>query len=552
MIFDSVDSPELDMSIDKWTAGNGNCANQIENNYLILRFASIVTYIILFHETLTLNFTFVFFKAGLLYLFLRLIFFEESEQDVAFILLVSISTIQLVLSCSNLLENFRVCILDFMKQTYTRCTSIDNSENSYLTTYDVTNNVSNSLSTLLSICNMKKEPGYTEAYATKVWRRIPTDPKICTWISKAPSDGILFHTAGTFEATPEQMLTWISEEHTPSGLEHISFRYDNLFVSKNNDLFVKNFYLESGSMQATHRVLTVVSGSTRRDDGLIVLHSRSTNLPDRIDVKAREPHEPNGYIRALLYGSGFIIKSVQPSSDTSKPLTLVQFAIHLDLLGSVTGRANRYNREILLQSTQTLFDNLRSRCMDFNVFGDTSMQNGDAKVPRPVSGRQSGSSTPQKRLSTESADFPIILNLPVSIANVQARVVQLAEKRLQYTHTLLNELRAEQRAGFVTFYRTQLGASPVKEVKTTTKRTTWRSVTARKQLLSSSSSNGTRTRSRSPSPHVTPCRAATVEDPIELLLDRNNIKIWNHRHSFVLSAVMHVEVSHSFFFVFLL
>jgi len=155
-----------------------------------------------------------------------------------------------------------------------------------------------------------------------------------------------------------------------------------------------------------------------------------------------------------------------------------------------------------------------------------------------------------------------MLTVPVRLNNTtETRVTQLAEKHLQSAHGLLLELCAEQKTGFDAFYRTQLEEGVVRspsDADKVTPKKTWRAVTARKQLLTvsstgtSSSSNsgkdaGHHSRSRSPSPHATPVRpgaAATtaVSEPVELLLHRSSIKVWNHKRHSVLSAVMHVEV----------
>lgn len=541
------------MATDLEILSSLNQADQCENNarfvdsepsrlvLFLLHLSSVLMYLFLFKSQLFVSSKYSMSSVGLLVLVLRLVFFVDRNNDLIFSALLSLFLIRMILTSADILFNVTAVVWKAIGISSGFKLFPNESDDLFFTQYDVPHNASCAVSTLLSICNMKEEDGYTETYATKLWRRVAADPKTCTWVSKAPSDGILFHTSSTFEATPDEVLMWISEEHSPSGLEHISFRYENLFVSKNNNIFVKNFFVESGSMQASNRIVTVVSGIVSREDGSIVLHSRSSNVPERIELKTREPCESNGYIRGVLYASGFIIKPLESATGSSKPLTSVQFAIHLDLLGSVTGRANRYNREVLLQSTQTLFRNLRSHCAD----RDRVILSSAIKKKQLISSGDDTSSTPStpRRSQSPRSKLPVVMSLPVHISIVEPRVTHLAEKRLRAAHALLLELRAEQKVGVGVYYPAPTVAPPgaAAEAKVTPKKT-WRAVSARKALLSGADVHP---RSRSTSPQATPVRSSTTvaSEPVELLLHRSSIKIWSHKRQGVLSAVMHLEVS---------
>lgn len=519
----------------------------------IIRLSSILMYSVLFLSSKN-----IYSLLGFALLILQLLFFIDSNNGLIFSILLSILSIRIVLSAGELISYPRVEFMEFiglvLTSNFNILTTQSDEDDSFYAEYKVSKNASSSVSTLLSICNMKDELEYTDAYATKVWRRVPSDSKTSTWISKAPSDGILFHTSCIFEATPDEVLLLISEEHSPSGLEHISFQYENLCVSKNNNIFIKNFFVESGSVQASNRILTVVSGIVSRENGIIILHSRSSNVPEHIDFKSREPCEPNGYIRGILYASGFIIKPLECTLGSTKPRALVQFAIHLDLLGSITGRANRYNRDVLLQSIQTLFRNVQSRCAERNSLNLPSAprtMETDMVSPSSCSGSGSGSGVNSSCRSTPRASHnscPITLNVPVHLNAVESRITQSAEKHLQSAHTLILELRAEQKAAIDVFYRSQ-SLEALSDIPKLSPKKTWRAVTSRTQLFgggSGTKEDKNRPRSRSVSPHATPIRsgAAVIDEPVDLLLHRSSIKVWNHKRHNVLSAVMHLEVTY--------
>lgn len=218
-------------------------------------------------------------------------------------------------------------------------------------------------SILISVIGL---PGADETYSNKPWSLVRSGASSHLWVSRAKADGILLRGTSFAPTQAKYILKWLNEQDLVTGIEGISHKGEVIKTYHGGSIVVRRITCRSGSLTSSKRDFILVTSNTMMADGTFIVASRSVDIPSEITQQQRRAR--NGYIRGVVYGSGYVLRPVQSSDGIGCEIF---FAAHLDMLGSPTGRMNMSKTDILAGSVLTIFDRIQENC-SMGVFNEAA------------------------------------------------------------------------------------------------------------------------------------------------------------------------------------
>jgi hypothetical protein len=230
--------------------------------------------------------------------------------------------------------------------------------------------IEKSRATVMSIVGLLSYPGCTNEYGQCQWTVIRSASSANLWVSKAKEDGILLRATSLVSTPAKSVMKWILHNDLAVGIESLCFRKETLKTFKGENSRLRRLSCKSGALTSSKRDFVLISSSTRLQDGTILLTSRSLQVPKDITANMRRPNK-HGYIRGILHGSGFILRPIRCMDSGGYDMCEVFLAVHVDMLGSASGRVNESKREILADFVLQILDHLKSGAANyFNTVAD--------------------------------------------------------------------------------------------------------------------------------------------------------------------------------------
>jgi hypothetical protein len=214
----------------------------------------------------------------------------------------------------------------------------------------------------------------SDAYAALPWLLQPSGATSFLWSCRSEDRGIMLCTSVTVRSAAPAVLRWLMDRNIVSGLEAIA--YENVLIRGfcGGSVGVRRICCDTGSLTSAKRDFVVMTSVTARDDGDIVVASRSVHVPDRL-LTAPPRRSKQGHIRGVVHASGFVLRPRRPRAGDGPGECEVLFGAHVDLLSPAAGHTHRSTLEELTASALTILERLEE-------FFRLSGNGGD--VPRPV------------------------------------------------------------------------------------------------------------------------------------------------------------------------
>jgi hypothetical protein len=222
-----------------------------------------------------------------------------------------------------------------------------------------------SKATVMSIVGLLSYPGCTDTYTQCQWTVIRSATSANLWVSKSKNDGILLRATSLVNTPAKSVMKWILHNDLAVGVESLCFRKETLKTFKGeNNTRLRRLSCKSGSLTSSKRDFVVISGVSTLGDGTILMTSRSLQVPPTITPAMRKPNK-HGFIRGILHGSGFILRPIRCMDSGGYDMCEVFLAVHVDMLGSASGRVNESKREILADVVLQIMDLLKGGAANY-------------------------------------------------------------------------------------------------------------------------------------------------------------------------------------------
>ena len=164
-------------------------------------------------------------------------------------------------------------------------------------------------STLMSMVGLSGYPGSLE-YSNRAWMLVQSGSDAHVWMSKAKSDGVLVRATCVVNTPANAVYKYLLDKDLGPGIESLAYRTEILKLFHDGNIIVRRVSCKSGSMTSSNRDFMLVTSSSMYPDGTFIIASRSTQVPDEITTAMRKTNK-NGYIRGIVYGSGYVLRPVQ-------------------------------------------------------------------------------------------------------------------------------------------------------------------------------------------------------------------------------------------------
>jgi hypothetical protein len=222
--------------------------------------------------------------------------------------------------------------------------------------------IETSKETLKSIIGL---PNCNYSYANRQWTLVRSATSTHIWVSKKKEDGVLIRGTAFAPAQAKSVLRWIVEEDLVTGMEGISHRREVIATYNGGSVVVRRIIFKSGSLTSSKRDFLIVTNTSVLPDGTFIVVSRSIDIPEKLTRNQRK-QQKNGYIRGVVYASGYVIRPLASSKESSSNNSGCEifFAAHLDMLGSFSGRMNTAKTDILAGSIITIMNRIQQTCTD--------------------------------------------------------------------------------------------------------------------------------------------------------------------------------------------
>lgn len=262
---------------------------------------------------------------------------------------------------------------------------------------------------------IQNTPGAVER--TIVWQHVYSNDLNHFWVSNSTRNGIIMRGHSFVSSSPKCIMNWLLEQDLVTGIEGLGRRVEvkRRVVSKKEVVIERKLYCKPGSnsIMSSKRDFSLITSISLQEDGSYVIATRS-RLEDilRISTSTKGSDSTKGYVRGVVYGSGYILTPVfeeideeqndrdgdnntgsfcQTTSTTdaattgSSPTATaaaavaadsstsgvrsgqiigcdVSFACNLDMMGAGTGRGNTSTTNIILSSVLRTLQRLEKGC----------------------------------------------------------------------------------------------------------------------------------------------------------------------------------------------
>jgi len=220
-------------------------------------------------------------------------------------------------------------------------------------------------------------PGFV---ISRTWKSVYVDPANNTnlWLEKSKKEGNSILLRGicsvpikSSACTVPEIVKWLIAEDLITGIEGLSYRSEVVEKISNESEFimVRRMFCKSGFISSKREFTLVTSITANAADGSYIMATRSVASDFIAKPKgSKSSHSSSsassssssGIIRAIVHGSGYIIR---PSSSSSHSVDLVVGA-YVDLMGSKSSRINASKADLLVAATMRTIKRIQHGCAD--------------------------------------------------------------------------------------------------------------------------------------------------------------------------------------------
>ena len=182
---------------------------------------------------------------------------------------------------------------------------------------------------LLSIIGLpiSKKPE-EEKYSNRPWSLVPFGSNSDLFICRSDSDGIFLKTSIPVRRSAKAVLSWLMSQNITTGLEGVSEKHSTIIKSHQGGSITLRRLCFKGSITSARRDFIIITSISILHDGTYVIASRSINATESSPLSRKK--SKNGYIRGIIYASGFVLRPVESSDGEGCEISL---GVHLDMLG---------------------------------------------------------------------------------------------------------------------------------------------------------------------------------------------------------------------------
>ena len=183
---------------------------------------------------------------------------------------------------------------------------------------------------LLSIIGLSisKKPE-EEKSSNLPWSLVPFGSNSDLFTCRSDFDGIFLRTSILVKRSAKAVLSWLMSQNITTGLEGVSERYSTIIKSHQGGSITLRRLCFKGSITSARMDFIIITSISILHDGTYVIASRSINATESSSLSRKK--SKNGYIRGIIYASGFVLRPVESSDGEGCKISL---GVHLDMLGS--------------------------------------------------------------------------------------------------------------------------------------------------------------------------------------------------------------------------
>jgi hypothetical protein len=259
-------------------------------------------------------------------------------------------------------------------------------------------------------------------YTAKKWALIRSAESSHVWISRDAKvdgvvlkDGILLKGHSFTKLGPTEVLEWLFESESLTGLDGIAqdseTQYRTIESGTKNQITVRRLVCKSTSFMRSKRDFVLVCCVSTLDDGTHIITSRS--FPEDFDLTKQKRKDKKGFLRGVVYGSGFILHPWRSSDGTGSGCE-ISYAAHIDMMGA--GHTNAQKAEPLAERVLRMMSDLKrlgkkkeTGTVDYeNVIYDKDFENEDSR-PSIIARRKNSAvlNAESMLLGSEETDTPL-------------------------------------------------------------------------------------------------------------------------------------------------
>ena len=182
---------------------------------------------------------------------------------------------------------------------------------------------------LLSILGLPSSSKYEkDKYSNRPWALMPSSSSSYLWTCRSDTDGFILKASVFVKRSATAILSWLISQNITTGLEGVSEKGSTNIKSYQGGSIIVKRIIFKGSITSARRDFIIITSISILPDGTYVVASRSIYAPEPSLLSRRK--SKNGFIRGIIYASGFVLRPVISSDGTGCELFL---AFHLDMLG---------------------------------------------------------------------------------------------------------------------------------------------------------------------------------------------------------------------------
>ena len=213
---------------------------------------------------------------------------------------------------------------------------------------------------LLSICTLSiKENEESERYADRPWSLRPCGSLSYLWTCAAEPNEIILRSSMLVKRSAEDILRWLVYRKIYTGLEGIYCESSVIQSFQGESVVVRRITLRTDSLMSLKTEFIVVTSVSVMPGGVIIVASRSLDIPKLGSTYQRNNYF--GYIRGIVYASGFILKPIKSKNNIACEISL---AVHINLGDDYKRSHNTMNQKVadVSLSVSNCMENLYQEC----------------------------------------------------------------------------------------------------------------------------------------------------------------------------------------------
>jgi hypothetical protein len=200
------------------------------------------------------------------------------------------------------------------------------------------------------------------------WQHVYSNATSQFWVCNSVTSGIKVRGESSADASACSILNWMLQQDAITGIEGLGGKAEIISRTATVDeiVIVRKIYCKagSGSIMSSKRDFKLVTSITMLRDGTYIIATRSgpwdfenaltggtgSTMSAASTGSTGSAHEADlakGYIRGLVYASGYILRPVVYGDEVGCEIS---FGCHIDMKGARSGRGNTANVNAILSS----------------------------------------------------------------------------------------------------------------------------------------------------------------------------------------------------------